>query len=152
MKMPFRHEESRTDTILRHWPYAVAGVAMLALTVVAAAGRVAMRRRRRAQYASDTNRFAEHAEARREKAPEFDDATIAHRVETELFRDHDVPKGHINVNAENGRVYLRGQVADEELIARLERSARDVRGVRGVVNLLHTPGTPAPHADGASRP
>ena len=75
---------------------------------------------------------------------EPDDATLAHKVETELFRDADVPKGDINVNAENGVVYLRGQVADEGLAETLGKSARKIQGVREVENLLHTPGTPAP--------
>jgi osmotically-inducible protein OsmY len=147
MKMPFRHQQpSRTERLVSRWPYAAAGVA--ALAVVAAMGRIVVAKRRRAHYAGDTNRFAEHADQRREKASEFDDATIAHRVESVLFRDADVPKGRINVNAENGRVYLRGTVDDPGLIARLERAARDVRGVRGVVNLLHTPGSPAPSGNG----
>src|SRR5437764_15454691 len=30
-----------------------------------------------------------------------DDATLAHRVESEIFRDPNVPKGHININAED---------------------------------------------------
>jgi osmotically-inducible protein OsmY len=149
MKMPFRHQQpSRTERLVSRWPYAAAGVA--AVAVMAVVGRIAIAKRRRAHYAMDTNRFAEHADQRREKASEFDDATIAHRVETVLFRDADVPKGRINVNAENGRVYLRGTLDDAEQIARLERAARDVRGVRGVVNLLHTPGTPAPSANGGS--
>src|SRR4051794_7352809 len=147
MNMPFRHREpSRTEQLVSRWPYAAAGVA--ALAIVAVAGRVLMGKRRRARYANDTHRFAEHADVRRDKAPEFDDATIAHRVETVLFRDPDVPKGQINVNAENGRVYLRGTIDDADLISRLERMARDVRGVRGVVNLLHAPGSPVPSADG----
>jgi len=75
---------------------------------------------------------------------EPDDATLAHKVETELFRDADVPKGDINVNAENGVVYLRGQVADEGLAEALGKSALKIQGVREVENLLHTPGTPAP--------
>jgi osmotically-inducible protein OsmY len=73
-----------------------------------------------------------------------DDATLARKVETELFRDDDVPKGDINVNVEYGVVYLRGQVADESLIEALGKSARKIQGVREVANLLHTPGTPAP--------
>src|SRR3954470_18458932 len=147
MQIPFRNQQpSRTERLVSRWPYAAVGVA--AVAVMAVIGRMAVARRRRAQHAMDTNRFAEHAGERRENASEFDDATIAHRVETVLFRDDDVPKGQINVNAENGRVYLRGTIDDAELIARLERAARDVRGVRGVVNLLHTPGTPAPSVNG----
>jgi hypothetical protein len=77
--------------------------------------------------------------------PDLDDATLAHKVESVLFRDRDVPKGEINVNAENGVVFLRGQVEQPELVEALEARVRKVRGVRGVENLLHTPGTPPPN-------
>jgi osmotically-inducible protein OsmY len=76
--------------------------------------------------------------------PPPDDVTLAHKVETELFRDADVPKGEININAENGKVVLRGQVQTPELIRDLEERARKVQGVQEVENLLHLPGTPAP--------
>ncbi len=38
--------------------------------------------------------------------PEPDDATLAHKVESEVFGDPSVPKGKINVNAEDGVVVL----------------------------------------------
>lgn len=66
------------------------------------------------------------------------DVTLARKVETEIFRDDDVPKGHINVNAEEGVVFLRGRVAREEQIAQLEREVRAIPGVRGVENRLET--------------
>jgi osmotically-inducible protein OsmY len=68
-----------------------------------------------------------------------DDVTLAHKVETELFRDADVPKGKININAENGKVVLRGEVDQPELIADLEERTRNIHGVEEVENLLHTP-------------
>jgi hypothetical protein len=77
-----------------------------------------------------------------------DDTTLAHKVESEIFRDAEVPKGDVNVNAEDGVVFLRGQVEDESLIRVLDKSARKVQGVRDVQNLLHTPGTPAPTKEG----
>ena len=70
---------------------------------------------------------------------ELDDATLVDRVESIVFRDRDVPKGQINVNAENGVVFLRGEVSEPELVTALETRVRKVRGVRGVQNLLHTP-------------
>jgi osmotically-inducible protein OsmY len=73
-----------------------------------------------------------------------DDVTLARKVETEIFRDPEVPKGDININAENGVVFLRGAVNDESLIEALAESARKVQGVREVENLLHVSGTPAP--------
>jgi hypothetical protein len=81
------------------------------------------------------------------KAP-LDDATLAHKVETELFRREEVPKGHISVNAEEGVVFLRGAVERQEEIERIDSLVQRIAGVRAVENLLHTPGTPAP----ASRP
>ena len=72
-----------------------------------------------------------------------DDTTLARKVETEIFRDPEVPKGQINVNAEDGVVILRGEVDRPELIRDLEEMTRNVKGVKGVENLLHAPGTEA---------
>jgi osmotically-inducible protein OsmY len=78
-----------------------------------------------------------------EEKPQPDDVTLAHKVESEIFRDAKVPKGQINVNAENGVVYLRGE-AGEDMIRDLVEKTRKVQGVQAVENLLHVPGTPAP--------
>jgi osmotically-inducible protein OsmY len=78
-----------------------------------------------------------------EKRPQPDDVTLARKVETEIFRDADVPKGQINVNAENGVVVLRGEVGKPELISDLEEKTRKVQGVREVENLLSTAKTAA---------
>jgi osmotically-inducible protein OsmY len=77
---------------------------------------------------------------REEEKPQPDDVTLARKVETEIFRDADVPKGQINVNAEHGVVYLRGEVERPELIEDLGKAARNGQGVREVNNLLHVPG------------
>jgi hypothetical protein len=77
--------------------------------------------------------------------PDPDDVTLAHRVETEVFRDPEVPKGRMNVNVENGVVVVRGSVDDEAMIATIERRIQRIPGVVGVRNLLHRNGTPAPN-------
>jgi osmotically-inducible protein OsmY len=79
-----------------------------------------------------------------EEKPQPDDVTLTRKVETEIFRDAEVPKGQINVNAENGKVFLRGEVGEPELIKDLEKRARKVQGVKDVENLLHLPGAEAP--------
>jgi osmotically-inducible protein OsmY len=79
-----------------------------------------------------------------EPKPQPDDVTLARKVETEIFRDAEVPKGQINVNAENGKVFLRGEVGQPEMIRDLEDRARKVQGVQDVENLLHLPGSKAP--------
>ena len=86
---------------------------------------------------------AKHLNAK-DKLEDPNDATLARKVETEIFRDPDVPKGQIDVNAEDGVVILRGEVENAELIRDLEERTRSVQGVTQVENLLHTPGTEAP--------
>jgi osmotically-inducible protein OsmY len=79
-----------------------------------------------------------------QEKPQPDDATLADKVKSEIFRDADVPKGRINVNVEDGVVYLRGELEQPDLIDDLEAQARKVQGVLGVENLLHVPGQEAP--------
>jgi osmotically-inducible protein OsmY len=81
---------------------------------------------------------------REEPKPTPDDATLAQKVETEIFRDPNVPKGQININAEKGTVVLRGEVGTPELIRDLEERTRRIQGVEDVENLLHLPGSKAP--------
>jgi hypothetical protein len=81
---------------------------------------------------------------RKEEEKELDDVTLARKVETEIFRDADSPKGQVDVNAVDGVVYLRGEVERPELINDLVEATQKVSGVKGVENLLHTPGSPAP--------
>jgi osmotically-inducible protein OsmY len=85
---------------------------------------------------------AKHLEE--EPKPQPDDVTLARKVESELFRDPEVPKGQINIDAADGKVYLRGEVGQPELIRDLEERTRKVQGVQDVENLLHLPGAEAP--------
>ena len=80
----------------------------------------------------------------REEPKDFDDVTLARKVETEIFRDADSPKGAVDVNVQNGVVQLRGEIERPELIEALVAKTRKVQGVKDVENLLHLPTTPAP--------
>ncbi len=71
------------------------------------------------------------------------DVGLVRKVESEIFRAADAPKGQVSVNAENGVVFLRGEV-ERDWIDRLGSEAERVDGVKAVRNLLHAPGTPAP--------
>lgn len=84
------------------------------------------------------------AHRREEPKPQPDDVTLARKVESEIFRGADVPKGQINVNVEDGVVYLRGELEQPDLIEDIGAQARKVQGVRAVENLLHVPGEEAP--------
>jgi osmotically-inducible protein OsmY len=92
--------------------------------------------------ASGLKQKATHLRERPKEQP--NDATLAAKVESEVFRDAAMPKGQVDVNAENGVVVLRGQVDQPELIDELERRVRKVQGVMDVENLLHLPSTKAP--------
>jgi osmotically-inducible protein OsmY len=79
-----------------------------------------------------------------EPKPQPDDVTLARKVETEIFRSAEVPKGKINVNAVDGVVELRGEADGPEMIRDLEDQVRNIPGVQDVRNMLQLPETPAP--------
>jgi osmotically-inducible protein OsmY len=97
------------------------------------------------RLASDAIGLVRRAQsARSGPKPGMDDVTLTRKVETELFRAADAPKGTVNVNVVAGVVELRGQVKHPEDIRALEAKARGIPEVRGVNNLLHLPKTPSP--------
>jgi osmotically-inducible protein OsmY len=84
------------------------------------------------------------ASARQEETPPANDQTLAAKIESEVLGKAEYPKGSINVNVENGVVYLRGEVTSQDTKSAIEQDVRKVTGVVGVENLLHLPGEPAP--------
>ena len=78
----------------------------------------------------------------RETPKEYDDATLAQKVQSEVFRPADAPKGDVDVNVADGVVELRGQVADAEMIDELVGKVRRVQGVRDVQSFLEAPDKP----------
>jgi len=92
---------------------------------------------RKARYAGGVAAGKAHeAASAGQPTPQPDDTTLAHKVESEIFRSPEAPKGTVNLNAENGVVYLRGHVDNQEWIDRLIADARAVEGVREVRSLL----------------
>jgi hypothetical protein len=74
----------------------------------------------------------------------MDDVTLTRKVETEIFRPANAPKGKVDVNAVEGVVWLRGEVKNQAQSKAIEAAVRAIPEVRGVENLLHLPKTPAP--------
>jgi hypothetical protein len=72
---------------------------------------------------------------------DFNDPTLAQKIQSEVLRGPDFPKGKVNVNVENGRVVLRGELDRPEQIKALEAAVAAVPGVREVENLTHLPGS-----------
>jgi len=103
--------------------------------------RGADRTRREAEYRA--GQAEGKVEAAKSKAgpekPAPNDQALAERVKSEIFQPADAPKGSVNINVEDGVVYLRGEVKRPEQIRKLVEEAGAVDGVRGVENLLHTP-------------
>jgi osmotically-inducible protein OsmY len=78
----------------------------------------------------------------------LNDPALAAKVGSEVFRDQQIPKDKLSVNAENGVVYLRGEVPDQDTMDELVERARKVDGVKGVENLTHLPSEAAPTKSG----
>ena len=77
----------------------------------------------------------------------MNDETLAHKVESELFRDPEIPKGSMNVNAEHGTVILRGTVASQDQIERIMVATMAIDGVQAVRSLMRTPADPPVKGD-----
>ena len=81
----------------------------------------------------------------RSGARPVDDLTLRDRVESEVFRNPDLPKGQINFDVASAIVTIRGQVDNAFQISTVEKAVLKVPGVNGVENLVHVVGTPAPN-------
>ena len=82
-----------------------------------------------------------------DSAPD-DDNTLKDKVQSEVFRAADAPKGAVEVTVVNGIVELRGQVDDASQAEALELKTRMVSGVKDVRNMLHLPGETPPNIVG----
>ena len=69
-----------------------------------------------------------------------DDVTLARKVETEIFRDADAPKGDVSVDVQGGDRPPPRRRTSDDWSDRLATAARGVDGIKGVKNLLHPPG------------
>ena len=84
----------------------------------------------------------------REPAEErLNDPALQAKIESEAFREAEVPADRVSVNVEDGVAYLRGELEDGDASERLVEAVRKVDGVRDVQSLLHGPGEPAPAKD-----
>jgi len=119
----------------------------------AAAGAIAWLNKNRDTAKSYAERYAGQAKGMAGSVPgvgrepaeqRLNDPALASKVESEVFRDQQIPKDKLSVNAENGVVYLRGEVPDQDTMDELVARARKVDGIKGVENLTHLPSEAAP--------
>ena len=101
---------------------------------------------RTARYAGSTasGMVKRAASAAKPAEPPANEVALVRKVESVIFRPEDAPKGRVSVNAENGVIFLRGEVETQGQIDMLVASAEKVDGVKAVKNLMHLPGEPAP--------
>lgn len=123
--------------------------AMLGDRVGATARRGARRLERLTRYAGSTvSSTRERVVGQMSDDGEYvDDATVTDRVESQVFRDRDLPKGEINIDTVGGVVMIRGEVDRPDIMNEIVARTWRVDGVKDVRNLMHLPGTPAPHID-----
>ena len=89
---------------------------------------------RKASYAAGQAAGAVQQATPSDKPPaeeRLNDPALARKVESEIFRAEDAPKGAVAVNVEDGVVFLRGEVADDATIRQLaEGGGEGRRGAR----------------------
>ncbi len=73
--------------------------------------------------------------------PYVDDAALTASVKAKRVADNAVNLTHVDVDANDGVVYLNGVVSTPEERAKTEEFARETHGVRRVVNNLRIEGT-----------
>ena len=92
---------------------------------------------------------AARAEGAGEPRPQ-DDVDVTHAVR-QAFSAAGVATDDVTIEAADGVVTLRGQVASEDEKRRVEQAAGSAAGVREVQSWLHLPGQPAPNKAEALR-
>ncbi len=100
-----------------------------------------------ARYAWSESVGAEQRLVHRHPGEPADDLALLDRIQSEVYRDPDVPKGTFNIEVVRGVTVLRGQLPDRKAIDDVEHAVRAVDGVREVRNLLHLPGSAAPNKE-----
>lgn len=130
-----RLKRKKKTGISNPWPLAGLGVALAAVV-----GGIAFLRSRRLRKKAKGAAYEATAPVRQPER-EYDDVTLARKVESEVLGGEDAPKGSVVVNARDGVVELRGEVKRPEDVKGLGAAAAKVAGVKDVNNLLHTPGS-----------
>jgi osmotically-inducible protein OsmY len=82
---------------------------------------------------------------------EPDDATLAQRIQSEVFGSADVPKDRIALTVVDGTAELRGELDAQEDVDALFIRVSAVPGVRGVHNFMRVHGADAPNKQDALR-
>jgi hypothetical protein len=80
---------------------------------------------------------------------QLDDATLADKVRSQVLGRSQFGGTHVNVDAYQGVVHLRGELPSTKVIEKLTESVGRVQGVERVESYLHLPGQSAPNKESA---
>jgi hypothetical protein len=72
-----------------------------------------------------------------EQVKDLNDATLQAKVESEIFRPADAPKGDVNVDVHDGIVTLRGTIDSHTKLQELVEVAQEIPEVRIVRNIVN---------------
>jgi hyperosmotically inducible protein len=78
-----------------------------------------------------------------------DDATLAQRIQSEVFGRTEVPKDRVSLDVVDGVATLRGELDSREEIQDITTRVAQVPGVVDVEVLMHLPGEPSPNKEEA---
>jgi osmotically-inducible protein OsmY len=104
---------------------------------------------RKARYSRGRLQGTAHRLTPGSGSPPADDHVLADRIRSQVLGP--MHEHNVNVDVVDGVVSLRGEVAEADERAELEKRIRRVAGVAEVRNLLHEPGSPAPNKADALR-
>ena len=100
--------------------------------------RTARRTQQRTRYVEGKAHGLVHEMRGEAPKPTRNDATLKHKIESEVLRNYD--KSRLSINVEDGVAVLRGELQHPDDIRGLERDVERVPGVTSVRNLVHMPG------------
>lgn len=100
--------------------------------------RFARRTGQRARYVEGKAHGLVHEMRGEAPKPSRNDATLKHKIESEVLRNYD--NSRLSINVEDGVAVLRGELTHPEEIKDLEKDVERVPGVVGVQNLVRMPG------------
>ena len=99
----------------------------------------------KARYVQNTAGGKAEGIRRSEDTPPEDDRTLVDKIKSEVLGGGQFQGHQVVVDAVNGVVTLRGQVAEANQAEQLVKAVERVPGVRSVENLVHGPEEPAPN-------
>ncbi len=102
---------------------------------------------RKGRYVQTTAEGKAEQLARSQAAPPPDDLTLVDKIKSEVLGQDRFREYPVIIDAVDGVVTMRGELADPSSVDEVRRAIEAVPGVREVQSLVHSRGTAAPNKD-----